>query len=230
MAPKKSILVEDGPAELFTATHANEFEAVWDLPEGAVQHAYQVRFGALAPYVLRELIEVRPTLDGQGNIVWPPVSTLKRRNATAGFAKARQQGFPNVQDPSSDDDELDTPTPMLGGPGLKRSNAMRRKRTIPSSPIPVPLQRRGAIRKASNPVRSPTKRRGQRKLDGLSLSSPSSAGGSNKSSPTAVRRSTRSGRGSLGSSRGSKQTTPTTSPKQPSPRRKISQFGFSPYY
>lgn len=235
MAPKKSILVEGGPAELFTTTHAAEFEAQFDLPPGAVTCAYQVRFGPLAPYVLRELTDVRPTIDTQGNIIWPPVSTLKRRNATAGFIKRRPQVFPSIQDSSpDDDDEFDSPTPILGGPGLKRSTAIRRRQAIPSSLAPVPLQRRGAMRKAFNPVRSLTKRRGQRKLDGLSLSSLSSAGGSNKSSPIALRRSTRSGRGSLGLSRGSRQTTLTTSPKQPSPRqgtpRKINQSGFSPYH
>lgn len=233
MAPNKSTPVEDGPAELFTTTHATEFEAEYDLPPGAVTFAYQVRFGPLASYVLRELLDVRPSVDSQGNIIWPPFSTLKRRNATAGFMKRRQETVPSVQDPSSDD-ELESSIPVLGGPGLKRSNAIRRKRATTSRPAPVPLQRRGAIRKADNPVRNPAKRRGQRKLDGLSLSSPSSAGVSNKSSPNTVRRSTRSGRGSLASSRGSRQTTPTTSPKQPSPRRAspktISQIGFHPYY
>lgn len=235
MAPKKAILVEDGPAELFTPTHATEFELQYDLPEGSVHHAYRIRFGPLAPYVLHELTAIRPTVDKQGNIVWPPASSLKRRNATAGFSKRRQsQAFPSVLDPSDDDGELESPSPMPSGPGLKRSNAIRRKRAIPSIPNPVPLQRRGAVKKASNPVRSPMKRRGQRKLDGLSLNSPSSAGGSNKSSPIAVRRSTRSGRGSLVSSRGGWQATPTTSPKQPSPGsanpNTMSQFGYRAYY
>ncbi|KAK4496563.1 hypothetical protein PRZ48_012543 [Zasmidium cellare] len=165
MAPKRkpvpSPTVEEGPAELFTATHAREFEEEHGLPPGSVAHAYRVQFGDLAPYVLLHLAERPPTVDRQGNIIWPQEPTLQRRNATAGFGKKTQQQDDDVEmteDPE-DPDETVTETPFLDtvtSLGLRRSNAVRgrgiRARTPSPELNPPSLQRRGAIRKPNKPV------------------------------------------------------------------------------
>lgn len=220
MAPKKQEPIEEGPAELFTSEHAADFEYEYKLPPGSVTHAYRVRFGEIARLVLTELLEVRPTVDAQGNIIWPPLPTLKRSNALAGSSrKASQEDFEMAIDPSDEDDE---PLPPVAGPGLKRSNAVRGRRARTPSPTPVPLQRRGAIRKSYNPVAPASKWAASIILDSAKANAPLRSPSSDEASPR-VRRITRSGRGS-------KQTSPTKQTNlRRSPTKKKSPTNTNPF-
>lgn len=205
MAPKKKTPEEDGPPEVFSVNHSSEFEEWYDLPQGSVIHAYRVRFGALAPYVLADLVDNPPRQDAYGNIIWPAPPPLRRRNATAGYTKQGRRRFDN-----DDEDQLSEPSPPLEGPGLKRANAIRKKPAKPTSPPPrnAPnLQRRGAVRKQYNPVRKSSvvwgRERNGEPADLALIGGEYAQEAGSAWNQQGLRRSARTGRASL-SSKGSK--------------------------